>query len=265
MSAFAPAAKQADVADVSNPVRLDFDLTLGSRTQQASAQPRLTIGARGRGAQTLQVQQTATPNTPQENQPEELTAQLPNEVQVPGFGQDAATESVAVLGNTAETTFGNNFNFDREQIQQFIDQQFGVAGPGGRGGDFNGQPGQGGPGGPEGQAGSAGQTRPRRLGGRGGGAANVVVALEEAAAAAAHAASHSVVAAGFGAPGLAVIFPIKLRIRIDAAPYSLPASNDEDLHTQNNFSASIGGPLVIPHVVKRQQPVHRHNGSRNRN
>src|SRR5262249_59510071 len=52
--------------------------------------------------------------------------------------------SVAVLGNTAETTFGNNFNFDREQIQQFIDQQFGF--PGGRGGDNNG-----GPGGPGGQ------------------------------------------------------------------------------------------------------------------
>src|SRR5207244_6556009 len=101
-----------------------------------------TVGFRGRGSQTLQVQQTSTPNAPQENQPEELTAQLPTDVQVPGFAQDAPTESVAVIGNTAETTFGNNFNFDREQIQQFIDQQFGVAGPGGgRGSDGGNAPG----------------------------------------------------------------------------------------------------------------------------
>src|SRR5215468_6454826 len=160
MAAFAPSTKTAEISEASAPVRMDFDLTLSSRTQNASAQPRQTVGFRGRGAQTLQARQTETSDASQENQSEELTAQTPNDVQVPGFSQDAPTESVAVLGNTAETTFGNNFNFDREQIQQFIDQQFGF--PGGRGGDNNG--GNGGPGGPGGQDFGGGRGR----GGQGG-------------------------------------------------------------------------------------------------
>src|SRR5262249_47455489 len=88
--------------------------------------------------------QTATANISEENPSEELSAQTLTGVQVPGFAQEAATETVVVLGNTAETTFGNNFNFDREQIRQMIDQQFGLPGPGGPGGrggpeGFNGQ------------------------------------------------------------------------------------------------------------------------------
>jgi trimeric autotransporter adhesin len=271
MSAFAPVAKQADVADASNAVRLDFDLTLGSRTQQASAQPRLTIGARGRGAQTLQVQQTSTPNTPQENQPEELTAQLPNEVQVPGFGQDAATESVAVLGNTAETTFGNNFNFDREQIQQFIDQQFGVASPGGRG-DFNGQGGQGGPGGPggpEGQAGSAG-AGPGGFGGRGGGGGQRGGgARGGGGGGGARGFAFGRGGRGFGATRPRGNFSYQMADSgLDAAPYSLTGQQlTKTPYTQNNFSASIGGPLVIPHVVKSTTTSYTvtYNGSRNHN
>jgi len=121
MAAFAAGSKPADVQDISMPVRVDFDLALASRTQQPAAQPNRVVGFRGRGAQTLQVEQTAAPNGAQQNQPEELTAQAPGDAQVPGFSQDAPTESVAVLGNTAETTFGNNFNFDREQIQEFSD------------------------------------------------------------------------------------------------------------------------------------------------
>src|SRR5207244_3331785 len=137
-----------------------------------------TVGFRGRGSQTLQVQQTSTPNAPQENQPEELTAQLPTDVQVPGFAQDAPTESVAVIGNTADTTFGNNFNFDREQVQQFIDQQFGAPGggpgsPGGFGGpggaDGGGGGGRGGDGGGRGGPGGGGRGGGGNRGGGGGG------------------------------------------------------------------------------------------------
>src|SRR5205085_10228060 len=91
MAAFATAAKPAEVKDGSMPLRLDFDLTLASRTQQAAAQPRPTVGLRGRGAQTLRVQQTANPNAPEQNQPEELTAQPPADIQTPGFAQDAPT------------------------------------------------------------------------------------------------------------------------------------------------------------------------------
>src|SRR5262245_24364156 len=133
MPAFAPATKEAEVKDSGPATRLDFDLTLASRSQQASAQPPAAVGFRGRGAQRLQVQQT-TAEAPQEGE-QELTTQAPTNLNVPGFATDAPTESVAVLGATAQTTFGNNFDFDRGQIQQFIDQQFGVFNPaGGQGG-----------------------------------------------------------------------------------------------------------------------------------
>src|SRR4030095_12108125 len=172
MAAFAPSTKTAEISDASAPVRLDFDLTLSSRTQNASTQPRQTVGFRGRGAQTLQIRQAETSDASQENQSDELTAQIPNDVQVPGFAQDAPTESVAVLGNTAESTFGNNFNFDREQIQQLIDQQFGQGGRGGPEGFGAGQNSgpDAGPGAPGGFAGGGrGGGNQRGGGGRGGG------------------------------------------------------------------------------------------------
>ena len=259
MAAFAPAAKKADITNASTPARVDFDLTLVSRTQQASAQPRQTVGLRGRGAQTLQVRQTANADGSQESEPEELTAQIPADVQVPGFAQDAPTESVAVLGTTAETTFGNNFNFDREQIQQFIDQQFGLAGggvrgapdgagtqnnapgvvPGGGRGDviFPGRGGRGG-GGPRGGGGGGGFALGR--GGRGfGGTAprgNLSYTLADSA--------------------------------LDAAPYSLtgqPITKPE--YMQNRLSASLGGPLVIPKLVKSTTTNYTvtFNGTRARN
>src|SRR5262249_47497549 len=95
MAAFAPASKQADVKDSAAAARLDFDLTLASRSQQAPSQTRQqAIGFRGRGAQRLQVQQT-TPEAGQEAEPE-LSAQVPADGPVPGFAADAPTESVAV-------------------------------------------------------------------------------------------------------------------------------------------------------------------------
>jgi len=85
MPAFATAAKSAVAADASLPTRLDFDLVLASRTQQASAQRGRTVGLRGRGAQTLKVQQTAAATGAPDEEPDELTAQLPAELQVPGL------------------------------------------------------------------------------------------------------------------------------------------------------------------------------------
>jgi hypothetical protein len=268
MSAFATSAKPANVSDASTPLRLDFDLTLASRTQQAAAQPPpATVGLRGRGAQTLRVQQTANPNNPtQENQPEELTAQVPNDVQVPGFAQDAPTESVAVLGNTAETTFGNNFNFDREQIQQFIDQQFGVQNPGGQGGQgqdggFGGQGGQGGQqGGRGGQGGFQGGNRGGGgfQGNRGGGQRG----------------GNRGFAFGRGGRGFGSTAPrgnISYQVRdsdLDAAPYNLKGQqNTKPQYTQNNFSATLGGPLYIPHIVKSTSTNYTvtYTGTRNRN
>ena len=258
MAAFAPAAKQAELVDVSTPVRLDFDLTLASRVPQASPQSRRTVGLRGRGAQTLQVQQTANPDTTTEDEQEELTAQLPNDVQVPGFAQDTPTEAVAILGNTAQTTFGNDFNFDREQIQQFIDQQFGFAG--GRGGPdgANAGAGQGGPGGGQGgfaiPNGRGGGGRGGGGGGRGGDGRGFAIGRG---------------GRGFGATAPRGNLSYTLSdSALDAAPYSLtgqPLTKPE--YTQNRFSASLGGPLVIPKIVHSTSTNYTvtYNGSRNRN
>src|SRR5499426_815139 len=235
MAAFAPSTKTAEISEASAPVRMDFDVTLSSRTQNASAQPRQTVGFRGRGAQTLQARQTETSDASQENQSEELTAQIPNDVQVPGFAQDAPTESVAVLGNTAESTFGNNFNFDREQIQQSIDQQFGQGGRGGPegfGAPQNGGP-DGGPGGLGGFAGGGrggGNQRGGGGGGGGGGGRGFAVGATRPRGNLSYTLSDSA---------------------LDAAPYSLtgqPSSKPE--YIQNRFSASVGGPLVIPKLLK---------------
>jgi len=273
LAAFATATKPADVRDLATPVRLDFDLSLVSRTQQpqqtATPQPRvLARGGRGRGAttQTLQVQQTAAAQAAeasQENQPEELNAGLPTEIQVPGFAQDAPTESVAFQGNTAQTTFGNNFNFDREQIQQFIDQQFGF--PGGRGGGPDGAGGQGGPGGQPGQGGPGGFNPGGRGGGGGGG---------NRGGGGGGGRGGQGFAGGRGGRGFGSTAPrgnLSYTLSdsgLDAAPYSLtgqPLNKPE--YTQNRFSASLGGPLVIPKIVNSTATNYTvtYNGSRNRN
>src|SRR5262249_13075915 len=154
------------------------------------------------------------------------------------------SESVSVLGNTASTTFGNNFNFDREQIQRFIDAQFGVpiGQPGGpavqgagneTGGPVpGGAPGRGGfPVAPGGFAGGRGF-----FGGRGG------------------------FALGRGGRGFAGTAPrgnLSYQLSdsgLDAAPYSIcatpPCNVVKPQYTQNQFTATVGGPLVIPHIVK---------------
>jgi len=257
MAAFASSTKQIEIRDAS-PARLDFDLSLASRTQSPPPQPRQTVGFRGRGSQTLQVRQTAPANTSEENPSEELTAQTPTDVRVPGFAQEAATETVAVLGNTAETTFGNNFNLDREQIRQMIDQQFGLPGPGGPGGRggpdaFNGgqrdaqgaEPGTG-------RGGFAG-------GGRGGGGFR---------------GGGRGFALGRGGRGFGATRPrgnlsyTLADSALDAAPYSLtgqPTTKPE--YTQSRFSASFGGPLVIPKIIKSTTTNYTvtFNATRNRN
>src|SRR5262249_30822448 len=53
---------------------------------------------------------------------------------------------------------------------------------------------------------------------------------------------------------------------LDAAPYDLKGQNIKKTpYSQNNFSASLGGPLVIPHIVKSTTTSYTvtYNGSRN--
>src|SRR5438034_3834852 len=169
MAAFAPAIKETDIKDVSSTARLDFDLMLLSRSPQTSSGRPDALGFRGRGAQALPARDTASEASAQQASGD-VTEQL-NSTDLPVAGTaDGPTESVAVLGNTAETTFGNNFDFDRERIQRIIDERFGgfppqeaqanapaLIGPGGRGG-----------GGPRGGGGGRGDGGFFAIGGRGG-------------------------------------------------------------------------------------------------
>lgn len=253
MAGFAPATKPVEL-QAGAPARLDLELTLASRSQQAAAQPAPAVGFRGRGAQRLQVQQTgqAEPQD-QQAQTDDLTAQVQPDLATPGLAADAPTESVAVLGNTAETTFGNNnFNFDRQQIQQFIDQQFGGQGgqPGNQnGGNFDGG-GRGGRGG-----GGGGNFNPGGRGNRGGG-------------------GRGGFALGRGGRGFGATAPrgnLSYQFRgsvLDAAPYSLTGqATTQPQYTQNNFSATVGGPMVIPHIIKDTNTSYNfsYNGTRNQN
>src|SRR5215467_11355436 len=158
LAAFAPATKEVDVTAGGQPARLDFEILLRSRApqQQAAATPApATIPLAGRGGrggrggggqQNPTLLQTASAQGQDANtqqQEDDLTANTPD-IALPGAAADAPTESVAVLGNTATNPFGGNQNFNRDQIRDLIDQQFGFN-PGG--GDRGGGPGGDNPGG----------------------------------------------------------------------------------------------------------------------
>ena len=224
MAAFAPAIKETDIKDVSSTARLDFDLMLLSRSPQTSSGRPDTLGFRGRGAQALPARETASEASAQQASGD-VTEQL-NSTDLPVAGTaDAPTESVAVLGNTAETTFGNNFDFDRERIQRIIDERFGgfppqeaqanapaLIGPGGRGG-----------GGPRGGGGGRGDGGFFAIGGRGGFNVN-------------RPRGNISYTGGDSA--------------LDAAPYSLTGQPAvKPAYNQNRLSASIGGPFKIPKLV----------------
>jgi hypothetical protein len=260
LAAFAPATKEVDVTDAGPPARLDFDIMLRSRAPQqqaASAPPQETVqlaprgggrGGRG-GQQNPTLLQTARARGQDANgqQPEDDLTATPPDLQIPGGAPaDAPTESVAVLGNTATNPFGDNQNFNRDQIRDLIDQQFG--GPGGRGGDFggggDGGGGGGGGGGGRGNRGGGGgggnfQGGGRGGGNRGGGGANRGFAF------------------GRGGRGFGATTPrgnISYRVAdsaFNAHPFSVTgAPVSQPSYMQNYINATVGGPLVIPHVVK---------------
>ena len=235
MAAFAEGVKEADVKDANQPERVDFELVLLSRsqqTQQASAPVRRRVGVRGQAAQRIAPTEAESEARAQEATNANDTAEqnASGELPIAEVPPDAPTESVAVLGNTGQTTFGNNFDFDRDRIQQFIDERFGAPGGGQEGGgdNFNipGAPGPAGPGGRGGGGRGGGGG-----GGRGGGFA-------------------------FGRGGFNVNRPrgnISYTLgdsAFDAAPYSLTGQPTiKPSYNQNRFSAAVGGPLKIPKLI----------------
>ena len=248
MAAFASSTKDADLTDTSRPVRVDFELILRSRSTQDSAPATPARGGRF---------QNRGPRTPPAQNTEEAPAAVPAfdetntaepEGAPPGITPDAPTESVVVEGNTAQSTFGNDFNLDRERIQEIIDGRFGpppgrpggpAAGPGGPGGPgFGGGP----PGGPGGRGGGPGGGF-GGFGGRGRG--------------------------GFNAnrPRGNVSYTLGDSV-LDAAPYSLTGvPTAKPAYSANRFSATIGGPLNIPKIFSSPSTAYTasYTGSRTTN
>src|SRR5262245_3120695 len=254
MAAFASSMKDADVTAAPGPLRVDFELNLLSRSTQDST-PSRNARFQNRGARPpVQNAEEAPPAVPAF---EETNAAEP-ESQLPGIAPDTPTESVVIQGNTAESTFGNDFNLDRERIQEIIDGRFGPppgqpGGPGGPGGA-----GPGGPGGPGGLGGPGfGGGPPGGPGGRGGGPGGGFP--------------------GFGGGGRAGFSANRPRGNVsytlgdsalDAAPYSLTGNpTAKPQYTANRFSATIGGPLHIPKIYSSPNTAYTvgYTGSRTTN
>ncbi len=210
MTAFANSTAQVVIDASHRDVVANFELTLLSRTREAT-QPRAPGGlaVAQRGFQTLQVLQSLSGQDAGSNS---LSDVVPSGMPVPGIDPNSATESIAVSGNAS-----NPFNsMSGDELQQRINdarqQGGGFGGPGGLGG--------GGFGGP---------------GGFGGGAGRAVAILGRR---------------GFdiNRPHGSLYYGIG-DSAFNAAPYALlgePPTNPA--YEQNSFGGSIGGPLNIPKI-----------------
>jgi hypothetical protein len=251
ITGFSSEIGEVEVTDASKPVQRDFQLSLLSHLQRAGT-PQVAPEAPTQAARGGRVARGGRGNAPEEvqnDQPEENPfAELqtnPSIALLPGMTADAATESVAIAGNTAAPQFGGAFdprqldlanipgNFDQTNAQDTFGapapggaNNGGRANGGGRGGDFAAAFGGGGGGGGGGRGGRGGGNF--NLGGQRGRNAN----------------------------------PINLNLSytlsdsaLDAAPYHLAgqAAPTKPEYLRNNFSATMGGPLGIPKLLNSQQ------------
>jgi len=208
MTAFANGTQEVVVDAAHQNVQANFELTLLSRTREATPPPRRPAaqGAAQRGFQNLSILQSMNGQD---------TAGAPNNdvvpagMPVPGIDPNSATESVAVSGNMS-----NSFNgMSGDELQQRINdarQQGGGFGGGGAG--------FGGPGG----FGGGGPGRPMTIVGRRGFDIN-------------H--PHGSIYYGVG-DGALNAAPYSLT----GEPVIKPA------YLQNSFGGSVGGPLNIPKI-----------------
>ncbi|MGA7756021.1 MAG: TonB-dependent receptor [Candidatus Sulfotelmatobacter sp.] len=208
MVAFANGTQHVVVDASHQSVPANFELTLLSRTHEATPQPRRPAGqaAAQRGFQTLSALQNAGGQDASSNPIGDV---VPSGMPVPGIDPNGATESIAVSGNTS-----NPFNsMSGDELQQRINdarQQ---------GGGFGAQGGFGGPGG---GFGGGGPGRAMTITGRRGFDIN-------------H--PHGSLYYGIGDSALNAA-PYALA--------GEPATNPA--YVQNSFGGSIGGPLNIPKI-----------------
>ncbi|HXP47843.1 MAG TPA: TonB-dependent receptor [Terriglobales bacterium] len=238
MAAFAATTHEVVINAENRSARVDLELVLLSRAQQQQQtaerqQQRAAAALPNRGFQSLAVMQSELGAGSENGGFNAADQGAPAGLQVPGMSAEAATESVSITGNTANSGWSTLSSEElRQRVQEMRDQPGGLFG-GGSGG-FGG-----GPGGGRGGFGGG----PFTLGG-GRGRYN------------------------FNQPHGSIYYRVD-DSALDASPFSLTGvSQPKPSYQQNNFGGSLGGPLNIPKIYNGGQKTFffvNYNGARSEN
>lgn len=220
LAAFAPATKEVLIHASNRKARVDFELILLSRAQEAAReQQRQATAPNGRGFQNLSVMQEEAGGFGAESgamaSPSAASETTLPGMPIPGLSPDSPTESVAISGNAVSSgpTFMSSEEI-RQRLQAAREQQGGMS-PGGemrRGG------GGGGGGGGMGPFILMGGGRGRRF--------------------------------DINRPHGAIFYTLG-DSAFDAKPYSLSGEpTAKPAYAQHRFGAVLGGPLNIPKIYK---------------
>jgi hypothetical protein len=227
MTAFATASREVVINNIVPRVRADFDLVLQSRIHQMPSGGRFAGMGRagGQGDPAMQAMLSANGEEGGNAQGDQV---VPQGMPVPGMAPNAATESVAVSGNTVNSQFAGLSTAEMEQrMREWREQRA----------DANGY--RQGPGAPGGPGGPGGPSAPERPGGapRGGGGGGGPMMI-------------------FGGRGHfninrphGTLFYDLGDAALDASPYSLTgAPVAKPGYVQHKFGGALGGPLNIPKI-----------------
>ena len=227
MTAFATASREVVINNTVPRVRADFDLVLQSRIHQMPSGGRLAGMGRagGQGDAAMQAMLSANGEEGGNAQGDQV---VPQGMPVPGMAPNAATESVAVSGNTVNSQFAGLSTAEMEQrMREWREQRAdangyrqGLSAPGGPGG----------PGGPSAPGGPGGAPR----GGGGGGGPMMIFGGR----------GHF----NINRPHGTLFYDLGDAV-LDASPYSLTgAPVAKPGYVQHKFGGGLGGPLNIPKI-----------------
>ena len=213
MAAFAGATQEVSVGVANRNVNLNLELVLLSRQPNiAPSEPRQPASNRSAGNRGFQSLRVSPGEGSDESASNGTELVAPAGMPVPGIPSDAATESVAVSGNTSNPMG----QLSGDDFRQRVSDMSGLAGAGGAGTGFGGGP--GGFGGPAdgGFGGGGGGFRGRGL--------------------------------NSNQPHGSLYYSIG-DSALSAAPYSLTGiPQAKPAYEQNRFGGSFGGPLNIPKI-----------------
>jgi hypothetical protein len=249
LAAFAPLTHEALINAASRDAKIDLEMVLLSRAQQAApgnAQQQIAnaLGVVGavRGFQSLSLMQSAGGEGGNGGGADQIA---PAGMPIPGISGESATESVSISGNTSNPMGSMSGAEFQQRINEFREQAGGFGGGGG--GNFGGG-GFGGGGGGFGGGGGGG-------GGFGGGPGVFMLAGRGGRF-------------DINRPHGAVYYSVG-DSALNASPFSLTGQPvNKPGYLQNRFGAAIGGPLNIPHIYNGGNKTFfflNYNGSRNQN